>query len=224
MNTKFKRVLFDFDGTILLHDAEEGIEEIGKVLKLYGVKRKIFMKQLLHFFNNSEIYYASKIMTYDNYYKTMKYLMPCLGQYHISPKRVCAAIQTVSKNYTLLAPGAKETLIYLKEKGYEICIVTNGFYNEQVDIMKHHGVFEYIDKIYTWDEAYPKPDISFITRVLEGTDPKENVYIGDSPYTDFDMSKAAGIYTIGYNVRKQLASDTLPDIEIQNFTDLKKIL
>ena len=107
--------------------------------------------------------------------------------------------------------------------------MTNGFAKEQIANMKYNNIYDYFDRIYTWDNSYAKPDSRFMRRVLDGTKPKENVVIGNDLVSDILMAKAAGVFTIGFNLTSPYTIDTCdgdfkPDVEIESFSTLMKIL
>jgi len=229
MSTKFKRILFDYDGTILIHKSEEQGEKIAKALGLNESQTKIFSMQLADFFANQKYYYKGKIVTYNVYYSALAHYMPCVYEFGLTPKQVDDMVNYNNLTHSELAKGAKETLEYLKDKGYVICLMTNGFLKEQSTNMKYNNIYDYFDRIYTWDNCYAKPDSRFMRRVLDGTNPKENVVIGNDLVSDILMAKAAGVFTIGFNLTSPYTMDTLdgdfkPDVEIETFSTLMKIL
>ena len=59
MSTKFKRILFDYDGTILIHKSEEQGAKIAKALGLNDEQTKVFSLQLADFFENQKYYYRN---------------------------------------------------------------------------------------------------------------------------------------------------------------------
>lgn len=229
MSTKFKRLLFDYDGTILIHKSEEQGEKIAKILGLDNYQTEIFSSQLADFFANQKYYYKCKIVTYDIYYRALAHYVPCIYDFGLTPKQVDDTINYNNLTHSELAKGVKETLEYLKESGYIICLMTNGFLKEQSYNMKYNNIYDYFDRIYTWDNSYAKPDSRFMRRVLDGTNPKENVVIGDDLVSDILMAKVAGVFTIGFNLTSSynmsvFEDDFKPDIEISEFSVLKKIL
>lgn len=229
MSTKFKRILFDYDGTILIHKSEEQGEKIAKELGLDEEQTKIFSTQLADFFANQKYYYKGKRVTYDVYYSALAHYMPCVYDFDLTPKQVDDAINQNNLIHSKLAKGARETFEYLKERGYIICLMTNGFAKEQVANMKYNNIYDYFDRIYTWDNEYAKPDGRFMRRALDGTNSKENVVIGNDLVSDILMAKVAGVFTIGFNLTSPYTMDTLdgdfkPDVEIESFSTIMKIL
>ena len=130
-------------------------------------------------------------------------------------QKSCAAI---------IEPTAIETLEYLKDKGYQLCIFTNGFLKEQTENIKQHGLYEYFERIYAWDGYYAKPDERSVIRALGGTDPQNNIMVGDSLTNDIAPAKALGIYTVGINTSQNEHEGVIPDMVIETLSELKTIL
>ena len=224
MGTKFNRILFDYDGTILIHDDEEQGKMIAKALGLDEEEKQIFSSQLLDFFANQKYFYKGKKISYDLYYQAMNHYMPCICDFGFTARKVNQAINQNNLVCSKLAIGARETFEYLKQQGYMICLMTNGFMKEQTQSMKHNNIYDYFDRIYTWDENYAKPDERFMYRVLDGTNPKENVVVGNDLVSDIMMAKNAGVFSVGYNLIPMKDSNIKPDVEIYEFSTLMKML
>ncbi len=223
MSTVFKRILFDYDGTILIHKAGEQGASIGKSLGLNETQSTILSAQLENFFANQNRYYVKRKVTYDLYYEAIDHYVPCLSAFDLNPKILDEAICVNNMHQSVIAEGARETLEYLWDRGYELCIATNGFYKQQVENLKHNGLFDYFERIYTWDDSYAKPDPRFMSKVLGATDPAENVFVGNDLRSDIAMANAAGVFSIGYNLGHIPGYKEKPDIEISKFTTLMKI-
>lgn len=222
MNTRFNRILFDYDGTLLIHDKETEGEVIARLLNLTDEKIPDFVKRLNNLFAIAygKEHYANKKMTYDLFYHLLEMAMNPQENYGVTPQELNKAINNKSIYLTELAPNAKEVLEYLKAKGYELCIFTNGFYKEQGDNLKEHGIFDYFERIYAWDNWYAKPDMRAIKRALAKTNPIKNIMIGDSISSDIIPAKKCGVYTVGINIGNLNEVQELPDLVI---TDLKQL-
>lgn len=226
MSTKFKRILFDYDGTLIIHNKETEGAVIADLLKINPEKREVFIEQLNYLFASAygRELYKNRKMTYNLFYSIIDYLMNPAEYFGVSAKEVCDAINYKSAYLTKLAPNAKEILEYLKSKGYELCIFTNGFYKDQGESLKAHGIYDYFERIYAWDDWYTKPDLRALRRALAGTDPNDNVMIGDSIVSDIIPAKRQGVYTIGYNIEDVDNKPILPDVIITDLAELKQIL
>lgn len=224
MSTKFKRVLFDYDGTILIHKSDEQGIAIASDLGLTEEQSLVFSKQLDYFFHNQKFFYTGKKVTYPLYLAAMVHYVPCILEFGLNPEDVDNAICENNKQQSELAEGVHETFQYLMDKGYKLCLVTNGFMKQQVDNMKYNGIFDYFENIYTWDDTYAKPDKRFIERVLAGTKPEENVFVGNDLISDIEMANKAGVFSIGFNLTPVPGIDVKPAIEIPRFDTLMEIL
>lgn len=119
-------------------------------------------------------------------------------------------------------PGALETLSALKEKGYDMHIVTNGFKEVQYKKTKNSGIGQYINQIFISEEiGFMKPRKEFFDIVLSriNATPQECALVGDSPDNDINGAQEYGIRTFFYNSRNCMAEgmntetiDSLPDL------------
>lgn len=222
MNTKIDRVLFDYDGTLIIHDAENEAMQVASILGLGREQIGEFKIRLADFFQN---YFTvnnrkmTKKLYLDNIQRVINPEM-----FGVTVKAVDEAIVEKSKYTTTLANNAKEVLEYLTERGYQLCVFTNGFYHGQTENMKYKGIYEYFEKIYTWDDFYTKPDIRAFYRALARTAPERNVMVGDSLRADIIPAKELGMYTVGINMPVLDEVLIKPDWVITDLVELKNIL
>ena len=222
MNTKINRILFDYDGTLVIHDAENEAIRVATMLGLDEEQIPEFKRRLNLFFTN---YFTAtnRKMTYDLYLRNVRrVIFP--EKFGTTAELFDAAITENSKLTTTLASNAKDTLEYLADKGYQLCLFTNGFYTGQVESMKHKGIYDYFEKIYAWDNFYAKPDKRAFLRALAGTEPEHNVMIGDSLRADIEPAKSLGIYTVGINMPDTTECYIQPDYVINNLAELRSVL
>ena len=222
MNTKINRVLFDYDGTLIIHDKENEAKQVAAILGLSLEQLPEFEKRLGLFFEN---YFTvtNRKMTYDLYLRNIrKVINP--EEFGTTARQLDEAIGEKCKSTTSLAPNANEVLEYLAAKGYQLCLFTNGFYKGQVESMKLKGIYDYFEKIYAWDNFYAKPDRRAFIRALAGTEPENNVMIGDSLRADIEPAKSLGIYTVGINMPVSSEFYVKPDLVITDLVELKNIL
>lgn len=226
MTTRFNRILFDYDGTLIIHDKNTEGEIIAKLLNIDEEKIPEFVKRLNYLFEISygRYYYRNHKMTYELFYSLLERIMNPFGNFGITAKELDDAINYKSIYLTDLAPNAVEVLEYLSSKGYKLCVFTNGFYMPQAKNMREHKIYNYFERVYSWDCYYAKPDIRALYRALDGTNPKENVMIGDGITSDIIPAKRLGVYTIGYNIENIQRAKTLPDVVITDLAELKQIL
>ena len=226
MNTRLNRILFDFDGTLILHNKQNEGMEIATLLDIPIELQPEFSRRLQNFFSSSQNkkYFSRYRVTYELYLEALEGIMGPLTDFNVSPKQVVEAIDTKAKYYSILATGAVETLEYLKGKGYTMAVFTNGFYDMQMDILKYKGLDQYFYKLFAWDNFWAKPHKRAFERALDGTDPIYNVMIGDDPLNDIKPAKELGMLTVGINFRVKTTEKTKPQRMINKLTDLMKIL
>ncbi|HEY3370500.1 MAG TPA: YjjG family noncanonical pyrimidine nucleotidase [Prolixibacteraceae bacterium] len=89
----------------------------------------------------------------------------------------CMALQTQ------LFPGTLETLTYLKAKGYQMHIITNGFTEVQHDKLKNSGLSEFFGRIFISEEIQStKPHREIFEHALKSSNAlkRKSIMIGDS--------------------------------------------
>jgi len=105
--------------------------------------------------------------------------------------------------YLELMPGQKqlypdviETLDYLKQRGYRMHIITNGFTEVQHRKIASSGLRQYFDRIFISEEIQaPKPDKRIFQHALKCCNSKKSksIMIGDSWDSDILGAKSIGI-------------------------------
>jgi pyrophosphatase PpaX len=122
-------------------------------------------------------------------------------------------------------PGAKDTLIYLKKRGYHTGVVTSKRRNPTKTSLSLTELDSYLDVVVTVEDIErPKPDPDGINTALKilATSPAKTVYSGDSIY-DIQTGKNAGVATIavtwGIATEKELKS-TQPDFLVKSWEEL----
>lgn len=89
----------------------------------------------------------------------------------------CMALQTK------LFPGTVETLIYLKDKGYQMHIITNGFSEVQRAKLQNSGLSEFFGKVFISEEVQAiKPHRKIFEYAIKSVNAlkKKSIMIGDS--------------------------------------------
>ena len=131
-------------------------------------------------------------------------------------------------NESKLIDGAKDFLIWSKEKNISMAVCTNKQEHLAIDLLKKIGIydfFEYVAGHNTFD--YCKPDPRHLTSVVEilGGDLKKTLMVGDSE-TDANAAKAAGIPVIlledGYTEKN--TTEIYHNHLIRDFIGIEKII
>ena len=99
-------------------------------------------------------------------------------------------------NQNVLIDGVPETLNYLKNKGYQMHIITNGFQEVQHQKLKKSGLNKYFNRIFISEEIQaPKPDKRIFRHAVKNCNAKKSksIMIGDSWEVDIIGASNFGI-------------------------------
>ena len=113
-----------------------------------------------------------------------------------------------------LIPGAKEVLDYL-QRDYEIHMITNGWWDNQLTKLSHSGIKDYFGAIVTSDKAEskkPHRDIFDFALASAQAEKEACVYIGDSYTADVEGGMNAGWDVIYFNPKGYENSQKAPEI------------
>lgn len=129
---------------------------------------------------------------------------------------------------TNLIDGAIETLEYLKDKGYTLSIISNGFVEVQYTKLRRSRLLPYFANIFLSEEVgYQKPDIRFFQIVLDrlSAHSSECLVIGDNFQTDIQGAQNANIRALFYkdSTNKSIDIEFAGQI-IENLIEIKAIL
>ncbi|HET6558174.1 MAG TPA: YjjG family noncanonical pyrimidine nucleotidase [Prolixibacteraceae bacterium] len=97
---------------------------------------------------------------------------------------------------TSLFPGTLEALRYLKEKGYRMHIITNGFKEVQYSKIHNTGLSPFIDKVFVSEEIHTtKPHREIFEHALKSSNAlkKKSIMIGDSWEIDIEGAQGFGM-------------------------------
>lgn len=97
---------------------------------------------------------------------------------------------------TRLFTGTIETLEYLRNKGYQMHIITNGFYEVQHDKLINCGLREYFGKVFISEEIKTtKPHREIFEYAVKSTNARKakSIMIGDSWETDIEGAMNFGM-------------------------------
>lgn len=122
---------------------------------------------------------------------------------------------------TRLIDGAREMLEYLREKGYNIGLISNGFREVQYRKLKSSQIDGYFDVVVLSDDVgVNKPDRRIFDLALKkaGASASESVIIGDNPDADIAGAEMAGWRAIYFN-KDRVADDS----EANVISDLRQL-
>ena len=93
----------------------------------------------------------------------------------------------LSEGYDLI-DGADKALDYIKQKGYTVCITTNGMSRTQYRRINNCTIKQYFDYIFVSEDAgHQKPEVEYFDYVMANTPEKDKskiLVIGDSMSSD----------------------------------------
>ncbi len=101
-----------------------------------------------------------------------------------------------------LVEGAIETLDYLKSRGYQMHIITNGFKEVQHQKLQNSGLDKYFDKVFISEEIQaPKPDKRIFQHALKSCNARKSksIMIGDSWDVDIIGARNLGMDQVYYS-------------------------
>lgn len=119
-------------------------------------------------------------------------------------KGVKADSKKLAKDYLFLlsqcaieVENCQKVLVYCKQKGYDICVITNGIAYNQHSRVEKSCIKNYISHLFISEElGSKKPEKEFFDRVLQEICEKDKskiLVIGDSPSSDILGAKNAGL-------------------------------
>ena len=114
-------------------------------------------------------------------------------------KRIGDAYVEISPRQTSLFPNAIESLKSLKEIGFTLHIITNGFQEVQFVKLENSGLKAYFDIIVCSEfigKNKPDPAIFHHAFELANCKPKDSLMVGDDYYADITGATNAGIQAI----------------------------
>jgi len=126
---------------------------------------------------------------------------------------------------TLLFPDALEVLKYLRDKGYILHLITNGFEKTQHSKLQHSGLTGYFTEVITSEGSNSlKPHKEIFEYALQkaGATRPESVMLGDNVEADILGAMNAGIDQVYINHLDQEPS-VRPTYTVRSLRELKEI-
>lgn len=130
---------------------------------------------------------------------------------------------------SVLYPGVKEGLAYLKSAGYKLGCVTNKAAQFTIPLLRDLGVYDEFEIVVSGDDlTVKKPDPGPLLHVAKhfGVAPERSLMIGDS-VSDVKAARAAGFQIVcmsyGYNHGVDIR-EANPDAVIDSMVELEGLL
>jgi putative hydrolase of the HAD superfamily len=131
---------------------------------------------------------------------------------------------------TILLPYAKEILVYLKNKEYELHLITNGFEKTQHSKLKHSGLDLFFKEVITSEGSNslkPNKEIFDFALLKSGATKEESIMLGDSFEVDIIGAMNAGIDQVFINhpgiVTTAIPNGIKPTYTVNSLKELEKI-
>ncbi len=123
---------------------------------------------------------------------------------------------------TRLFPGTIETLRYLKAKGYQMHIITNGLKEVQNAKLRNCGLTNFFGKVFISEEIQnTKPHREIFEHAVKSTNApkKKSVMIGDSWETDIEGALAFGMDQVMFlNNGQNKVPDSINSIKMMPYS------
>ena len=233
MKTKYKHLFFDLDNTLWSFDknSKETLRElfVGYNLDLYFssfeefyVSYKKKNEELWVLYGGGKI--DKQFLNVERFEAIFREAgLPILSQ---AATMADDYLQLV-KTKTHLMPFTLHVLDYLREKGYQMHIISNGFSEVQYFKINNSGLKPYFASIYLSETVKKhKPDKLFFDYAIKSSNARktESLVIGDNWQADIFGGRNAGIDQAFYNISNEKEMPFAPTYEITSLEELKLIL
>lgn len=214
--TMMKRlaVVFDMDG-VLVDSEPANLEQLAQFFAQYDV---IASDEFMHSLVGSSIEYTARECTkllhkdwsieeFNAYFDEFALTHPVLYK-------------------EILHVGAKETITWLREKGFATAIASSApFANIQRMIQECEldGLFDVILSGEMFEESKPNPEIYITAAQKLGVAPEACVAVEDSHF-GIEAGKRAGMYTVAYEDERFGTDQSKADTKIQTLSGLIEVL
>jgi putative hydrolase of the HAD superfamily len=132
---------------------------------------------------------------------------------------------------TILFPFAIESLDYLRDKGYNMHLITNGFEKTQHSKLQFSGLASYFEEVITSEASgslKPKPGIFEFAFEKTGADSSGSLMIGDTIEVDLLGARNVGMDQLHVNhlsnKREAFEDGSYPTYTIFSLQELKNLL
>ena len=230
---KYKHILFDLDRTLwdFDNDTKNTIKEIFYSYKLDSAINDFDEWYATYKTHNIRLWddYALGKVTKATLRDTRFYL--ALKDFGIDDKMLGVEFGQKfikqSPDRTTLFPNAHEILTYLKDKKYQLHVVTNGFNEIQFKKLDTTDIKKYFTKIFTCEDiGYNKPHKKFFQYAISSLNSpkKDAIIVGDDFVNDILGAKKFGIDQIYFKPAYMPVPPENPTFLINSLIELKDIL
>lgn len=223
-----KHIFFDLDRTLWDFEAnsKKALEHIFHQYKLHSHFHHFESFHHTYLKINNDLWkkYGKKKITKEQLRDTR--FLKTLQQHQVNDEdlalKISEAYINLSPNQTQLFPNALDTLSELKNRGYILHIITNGFQEVQYIKLNNSNLSPFFDVIVCSEHiGFNKPDKRIFIHALELADAKveESMMIGDDLQVDVLGANQVGMEAVLFDPEKKHKSRAFRVVN-----DLKELL
>ena len=141
-------------------------------------------------------------------------------------RKMGAAFLDILPNKNKLFPYTIEILSYLKNKGYQLHLITNGFEQVQFNKLEKSNISSYFIEVITSEGSNSlKPNAAIFEHAVEkaGASVKKSIMIGDNIEADIKGAMNIGMDTIFVN-HINVTTTVQPTYTVHHLKELEEIL
>lgn len=232
MNLKYQHIFFDLDRTLwdFNKNSEVSLHQLFQDYQLQSTFGSFLFFKSRYEYHNGKLwnaYYQKRLKKEDLMYRRFYLTLKEAGKDDLDlAKEIANDFIEISPLQTGTFPHTHETLDYLKEKGYQLHIITNGFNEVQGKKLKNSNLESYFTKLITSEDAganKPTPQIFEYAFNKAGASANNSIMIGDDLSTDIAGAKRVKMDQIYFNPHRTNHKDN-PTFEISDLLEIKSIL
>ncbi len=225
---KYQNIFFDLDRTLWDFDknSEKTLKQLFRDYSLQNTFGNFLFFKSRYEYHNKKLwlaYYQNRIekeeLSYRRFYLTLKEAgLDDMGL----AKEIAHDFIDLSPLQTEVFPNTHECLEYLKNKNYQLHIITNGFNEVQGRKLQNSKLEKYFNQIITSENAGAnKPHAQIFEYALKqtGAQIEQSIMIGDDLSTDIKGARDMGMDHIYFNPKKAKHDEKLT-FEIENLKEL----
>lgn len=229
---QYRHLFFDLDHTLWDFDAN-AMETLGDVYRDLA----LFEKGIHDFAGFCQRYLHHNALLWDRYHNGFitseelkwKRMWRTLLDFKIGDEALARKMSEyfleVLPTKQNLFPYTHEILQHLKEKGYVLHLITNGFEKTQWRKLNHSNLGQYFEEVITSETSNsvkPNREIFEYALRITGASHKESIMIGDNLEADIKGAMNAGMDAVFVN-HLNVATDVKPTYIIHHLRELEEI-
>ncbi|PKQ60392.1 noncanonical pyrimidine nucleotidase, YjjG family [Labilibaculum filiforme] len=231
-NSKYKHIFFDLDRTLwdFNKNSEVSLHQLYRDYQLQtNFGSFLFFKSRYEYHNGKlwNAYYQDRIKKEDLMYRRFYLTLKEAGNDDLDlAKEIAQDFIDISPLQTATFPNTLLILEYLKNKAYQLHIITNGFNEVQGKKLKNSKLAPYFTEIITSEDAganKPTTQIFEYAFAKTGATANNSIMIGDDLTTDIAGAKKVKMDQVFFNSNKIKHKDK-PTFEINDLLEIKQIL